>query len=616
VEDADFSPQPPLEDEAPPIDTIDAEGASEARLAPTDAAGWRALLVTLPSRELLRLVQKDKVRAARVLAGFRPAPDLLRTNPVVASRLVDEAQRQPAFAKELMEAALSPLSGRGELATNASAAPREAPTDPASSTSGTSLGEGTGERTDDRLRDKIKEQRAALRDKDGRIAALQAAVVAAQRERDGAHAEAEAAHAREKAAQTQAERFRRERERDEQQRRAARRPAADAPADEPPPPGRGAPPLREPAPAAFAYPVVGDRGAAPLWEEALRRLVSRGKFALVAEVCREAAQAATAAGSSVAGFAPIHALHAQALYGLGQAVQAIEEDRKATTAYLDAGDPRAASDVFARWFAAGGGPDQRGLLSRLFTLARRFGQEEAVRAAFARLRLADPPAFTRLGRLLAEMGAGAVAFLPAAPTHEVIIGPDEAISLPTGSVTARRLAAAVEGNDAALVLRARHGLARLPEAALADALFQAAEALSPVARVPLTHETRPVVVDASNVARHDPDPLALSPTPRVEHLLRMRDFLIARRFFPLLFIADANLRFHVDDRATYLALVERGVIRETPPGVVADAALIAAAREQNAPLVTNDRMADWDEARHVERLGFALLPDRVTLTPF
>lgn len=380
--------------------------------------------------------------------------------------------------------------------------------------------------------------------------------------------------------------------------------------------------------------------------EALHRLLSRNKHEIVAAVCREALEPRGPSannGAAAAERATLHALFAQSLYAAADGKETLagtEQDRLAAAAYLNGANPAQAALCFARALArdpresagsnTGGGANSadRTLLARLLALAQRFGQENAVRATFARLRVSSPAGFRRLSDLLAALGATGAAFLPpAAPAPQV--GPDETIALPTGAVTARALVRAVDANDETAVLRARHGLARLRSgaaasapagseaaAALVDALLAAVAGLFRSAVVPLTEPTQPIVVDASNVARHEPDPFALTSAPRVAYLLRMRDFLLQRRFFPVVLIADANLRFLVDDRTAYLDLVERGTVREMPPGVVADTALIASARELGAPLVTNDHLHDWDEARGVSRLGFAILPDRVTLTPF
>jgi hypothetical protein len=181
------------------------------------------------------------------------------------------------------------------------------------------------------------------------------------------------------------------------------------------------------------------------------------------------------------------------------------------------------------------------------------------------------------------------------------VGPDELISLPAAGlaeITPRRLTAAVDAGDEAVVAAARQAIERLQarDAALAGALLSAVAALDPAARFPLA--------DAAAAA------------PRARRLIEMRDFLLERGFFPVLLVADANLRFHVDDRGAYRELVERGVVRETLPGTVADKAMIDEARERHAPLVTNDRLADWDEAAEIERIPFGIFAGRISLTSF
>nr|CAA9212412.1 hypothetical protein AVDCRST_MAG63-41 [uncultured Armatimonadetes bacterium] len=631
---------------------------------PADAAGWRTLLNSVPDRDLFRLVQKEKGRVARVFAGFRATAAGLRL-PLVQNRLVEEALKQPAFANDLMEWEPSPPSppapksphprhprfarvpaspgaaegkvgkgptaaGEGETkegdvhvaptpspmgATRASPSPADtAPgptTDTPSPTGGTGAfgrggrgvraGTAPGAADAERLREKVNQQRARLREKDERVAALETALAEVHRERDVARADARAARTGQKAAEAQALRLRRQMERAE--RRAAAGtdgPSSPRPKASPPPPAAVSPPP-PPAPG-------------PAWDEALRRLLSRGKNDVVAEVCRQAL-----AGGPEGGAGVVHALYAEALYGQGQEGQAAEHDRRAVAAYLDAGDVPAATGSFARALAHdGGGGEAAALLRRLLVLARRTGQEALVRTALGRLRVAAPAAHRAAGRLLAGLGEAPSDFftVPAGP----VVGPDESVTLPNGGepVSPRQMVEAVESGEDILVRRVRDGIAalRADGGPLADALLKAVEALNPSAVVPLTRDTRPVVVDASNVARHDPDPLALSQQPHVTNLLAMRDVLLRRGYFPILMVADANLRFHVDDRDTYRSLVERGVVREALPGTTADTALIAEAKERRAPLVTNDRLWEWEDAEGIERIGFGIFGGRVTLTPF
>lgn len=605
----------PEEPAAETQESVSENGAEPPSTVPTDTvpndpADWRALLSRYPARDLVRLVQSDKKRAARMFAGFRPVPEAVR-HPVVLNRLLDEVSKHPAFARLVAEGAL--------LLAASAAAPNETTSNEAAGVAERSdiepepdmpLPTVSPDGNDERRNRKIKEQRATLRDREARIAALEAVVAQSIRERDAAREEA--AREKEKRAHAEADRLRRDREREDERRRSA------IPAPPPPVP----PPVPLPGP---EWGAGGDKPSArtgALLEDALSRLLSRGKHEVVATVCREALVRPGATGTK-GGLASLHFLFAQALYAGGgvSEVAGAEQDRLACAAYLDAANPGEAALCFARAIAHDPKTGDKTLLARLLTLARRFGQEESVRATFLRLRASSPAAFWRLGDLLAGLGTTGAAFLPPAPAPRAV-GPDETIALPTtGGVTARDIVSAVDAGDVAYVVRARGGLARLRavaggDGALADALIAAVAALGPGTAVPLTEPTQTVVVDASNVARHAPDPFALHAAPRVAYLVRMRDFLLERRFFPVHLIADANLRFLVDDRAAYLALVERGVVRETPGGVVADAVLISTAREHGAPLVTNDHLSEWDDARALERLGFLILPDRITLTPF
>lgn len=553
---------------------------------PTDAEGWRARLAALSSRDLLRLLQKDRDRAPRILSGFRATPDALR-RPLILSRIAEEAVRDPQFARDLAELPVAAPPAPRNTANTAAEAVVAAPLEPEPSS------------PDPRLKDKIREQRAVLREREAHVAVLLAEIAALQRERDAARAEADAARTETKAAEAEAERLRRRQQRDERR--------ASAPSAGPAEPARGK--AESPAPADLPVPPPTP------WDEALRRLLNRGKPDVVAEVCREALLAPEGEDAGRAGMAVLHTLYAQALRAQGHAPLAAEQERRAAAAHLDAGNVVEAAESFAHALAHGGG--DVALLRRLLLLARRTGREEPVRAVFGRLRGTDREVFRGLSETIAAFGGRFAAFVqaPAPP----LVGPDELIALPAGGlfdVTPRRLVAAVDANDAPYVLRARAGLAALrdKDAPLAEALLEAVARLEPSALTPFSGPTRAVVVDASNVARHDPDPLALAPVPRVGHLRRMRAFLLRRGFFPILMLADANLRFHVDDRDAYLSLVARGTVQETLPGTSADGALIAEATERGAPLVTNDRLAEWEQARDVERISFALLPEGVVLS--
>ena len=604
-------------------DAGDAIALADSPAAPTppppeDAAGWRDLLKSLPARDVLPILQAEKPRAARLLAGFRPSADSLK-NPVVVGRIVDEALRIPAFG-----AALVAASSEKEAKPAPAAAP---PANEADRDGKRKVAAAASPMADTRLREQLGKNRALLKEKDERIRALEEAVAQAIRERDAAQADAEAAAKARQAAEAQVERERRLRERDARKaaEEAQKRKAAAPPKPTAQQKGVDSPP---PSPAAAPF------------EEALRRLLSRGKFVAVAEVCREAIVRGGVREAPSATRAMVYALYAEALYGQAEGQsdldQGAEQDLQAAVAFLDAGDvPQATRSVvrilsertLVRSRIVG---EDLTLLRRLVGMAERAGVTEVLRSEFTRLRIIAPDGFRVLMGAL-ERGGQRVAALRnalALQGGERTIGPDEVIQLPNAdndlpSVTPRSLAGAVDHGDGRVVQRVREAMAELRRtggAAIADGLLAAVGELNRAAVHPYAREgggkARAAVVDASNVARHDPDPLALTPPPHVAHLVRMRDYLLRRGFFPVLLIADANLRYHVDDRAAYLALVERCVVVETPSGRTADETLIAEARERDAILVSNDRMSEWgDAARRIERFEFTLSSGGVSLIP-
>jgi hypothetical protein len=627
---------------------------------PTDAAAWRTLLATLPARDLLRLAQKDKGRSARLFAGFRPTSSALR-NPIVLARLADEALKHADFAAEVLgvtdpdayaaggnvplhRVAASPhakrTQGASTLALQAPPSPplfppaaekEEAMAGPTRSNSphGEAVTRCNGtlppaaQASETRIaKAKLKHQGTALRHKDERIRQLEAELAAAVKQRDGALADAAAADAARRAAEAEVERLRR---------RAAREERREQQAVERP---------RVTVVATTVAPEPGD--ASPdvtLLAEALERLLRRGRQVVVADVCREAltivAESGGRVGRGVEG--AVRRVYAEALAGSAderQRARAEEQAGLAFAAFLDAGDAGGAAGAWA-WGAALRGAralraSDAALLARLAALTERTGQGAAVREAFERARVASPEVG---GVLRSQFAAGGKRLAPLlaamGPVGErsVSLGPNEVVTLPNGgAVSAAQYVRAVDGGDAATVGVVRAGLRLLREAsvamsgtAVADALEEAVITLSPAAAATLLQRRAPraIVVDASNVARHDPDPLALGERSRVASLREMRDDLLRGGWFPVAMIADANLRYHVDDRPGYLRLVEAGIVHEVPAGITADEVILREARERNAPVVTNDRLEDWGEAaRGVERFGFLLLPGRVTLTGF
>lgn len=585
------------------------EPASEPSPLPTDAAGWRALLAQIPPARLLKDVRSATNLSRGILQGFRVAPEVVK-NPVVIGRIVEAALRHPEFGQVLAaEAALRSASNEAEVELTA-LTKSEKPAPPTESQE--------KERDDSKLKDKLKELRNAIQAKEGQIAELQSQLTALARERDAAHVEFETEKKARLNAEAIAERERRQRERETRRQEKAEKPTERLSTE------KARTNIVDSTPPTAAVPVA--------FEEAMRRLLNRGRYEAVTEICRELL--ATPNGSAQErGLA--HGLAALALYGQGNHTEAEEQDRTAVSTYLDAGLIASAAEAFGRLLAQGNSAVLRApetaLLTRLLALAQKLGQTDDVQTVFGRLRVTAPSGYARLRRALTDgkKHGALLASLNSAAAASPTVGADETVALPVAgktaaTVTARLLAQAVDKGDENFITCARYGISTLREtnSALADALLEAVATLHSLAIVPLTNDLpRPVVVDASNVARFNPDPLAeylaSPPPPSVANLLALRDQLLKRGYFPVLLIADANLRYHVDNRAAYMALLERGMVQEVPGGTSADVSLLASARSHAAPLVTNDQMTSWGEAaRRVERIAFDIGPGgRVTLLP-
>jgi tetratricopeptide (TPR) repeat protein len=574
-------------------------------LLPEDAAGWRALLTHIPPTRLLKTIRADVGLARVILQGFRAGPEVMK-NPVVIGRIIEMAQRHPVFGRVLAaDAALTSVTTEAEAELAAVV-----------KTEKTTLPPEPREKDDSKLKEKLKELRSVIQAKEGQVTELQSQIVTLIRERDTARAEAETEKKARQSAEAAVERERRQRERES---RRLEKPEKAEKTEKARPGLLPEPPVPTPVvPAAF--------------EAAMRRLLNRGRYDAVVETCRELL--AIAEDSAIErGLA--HGLAAQALYGLGSNADGEEQDRLAVSTYLDAGLIPPAAEAFARLLAHSNASILRApetaLLTRLLALAQKLGQADEVQVIFGRLRVTAPSGYARLRRALSEgkKHTALLASLTTAAATSPSVGADETVALPVvgktaATVTPRLLAQAVDRGDENFVTCARDGITTLREtnAALVDALLAAVATLQPLAVVPLTNELpRPAVVDASNVARYNPDPLAAylasQPPPAVANLLAVRDQLLRRGFFPVLLIADANLRYHVDDRAAYLALLERGIVQEVSGGTSADMALLAEARNHAAPLVSNDRMTSWGEAaRRVERMTFDIGPNgRATIVP-
>ena len=121
----------------------------------------------------------------------------------------------------------------------------------------------------------------------------------------------------------------------------------------------------------------------------------------------------------------------------------------------------------------------------------------------------------------------------------------------------------------------------------------------------LTGATTRVLVDASNVARHEKDARGKG---RLQTLLAMRDELRRHDFFPIVLVADASLPYNIDEPLELTKMTSRGEVEMTNVGVEADEILARESRRSGAYVVTNDRnfhrrvAPDWEPSR----IGFSV----------
>lgn len=550
-----------------------------------DESEWREHLRQVNPKALFRVLQDDKKVVGTLFTGFRPGVDALK-NPLVQKRLIEVLEKQTSLADSV-----SALPQETEKPPAVPPPPPIPPPPPSD---------------DPKLKEKLKELRTQLRDVQGEKAQVDAALERAQRDIARLEAERATEQKRREAIEAQREQERRLRERAE---RRSPEPAA--------------PKVVAPAPSVSAPSPL----PAPELDASCRRLLNRGRHTLVAELCQELLSEPSL---EIALRGTIHSLYATALAGRGKTSEAEVQECLACDAFIGAGLLVPATEALGRAVSESDSPQlnptETKTLQRLLALGTRTGQQEEILRVLTRLRVTAPAGFRRLQKGLQKAGKPYADLLSS--TTGSLLSPDTPVALPTAvaaaaSTTARRLVLGVEAGDESFVRGAREGIETLrrTNAPLADALLEAVAALAPSALFPLVNaNTRPVVVDASNVARYHNDPLALVVQKKAPvtlgNLVAMQSYLLRRGFFPVLLIADASLRHVIDERSRYASLVERGVVWETAAGTEADEVLLQEAQRLSAPVVTNDRLAEWGErAQQLERLRFEIHRAGIALLP-
>ena len=548
---------------------------------PAEAAAW---LNRIKPAAVLALLKEPEFGSfvSRAFLGFRPDAKGF-SNPLVRSRLAQAAAKDAVFADKLRllsetEAKISPPPASEQK--SAEAIP-PSPTKP------------------DPLPALRAERDARRRERD----AAREALTLAQAERDGAvKTQAQLVTERDDAqrlAKKQAERIAR------LERQAAQAKQLEARLVKALNEDKVSPPLLPNRRILGSAPPEAPAAPSP-WPVAVKHLLDKGKF-----------EAALALTDDVLKNAPddLDALEiaARAWEGRREPRLAVSPARHLLTLHLRRADFPAASDTLLTLFRLLPNPEIAEPDARQFLAALPSADSAAVAATrlmLSRLHSLDSGSHTWLtAYIAAKTPLGPVLMPPPGA-----LGPDDPLPLNLKMgwpVTARHLIEAIDRAQLALAEAAREAL-RVLETADSDtaarvwAALEQAASDDPARLLALRRVPRgAAVVDGSNVAWFDQESLVHG-MPRLRHLTAMRRTLWTRGFFPVILYADANLPYFIDDKPLLRTMRDRRELTLVDAGTVADEVLLRVAKQMGAPLITNDKMEDWDPEGNVRKVRYAI----------
>ncbi len=338
-----------------------------------------------------------------------------------------------------------------------------------------------------------------------------------------------------------------------------------------------------------------------LWREAVRHLLSRAKFDAALSLAEDVLKADASEPGALE-------IAAAALESKNEQKMALDYARRLLTVQTGRMDTAGAAETLGRVFRlaitpGAAEPQVRQFLPLLS--AQDAAGVSAARLMLARLRGASPDAHAWLTDYLQKRTTLADLLMPPPGA----LGPDDTLPLPGHPpVTVRQLLDAVDFGKEPRVTAARAALVRLrtEDTARVWAALERASSDEPARLLPLRHAPRgPVVVDGSNVAWFDQESLVQG-LPRLRHLRAIRRALWTRGFFPVVLLTDANLPYFIDDAPALRLMQQRGELSLVDAGTVADELLLRQSKHLSAPLVTNDRMTDWDPHGEVVKIRYTI----------
>ncbi len=303
--------------------------------------------------------------------------------------------------------------------------------------------------------------------------------------------------------------------------------------------------------------------------------------------------------------------------GRGDLIQAAPAIRRLLGVQLIRQDMAVAADTLGRLLKSVSSPHRAEADARRFLSAlspENATAVEAGRRLLTRLKGSDPAAYTWLTTLISTHTKLGPVLMPPPGA----LGPDDPLPLklskghPQGQpLTARLLTDAVDKGMTALVEATRTALTNLETAdpktytRFWAALEQAASSDS-TRLLPLKRKPRgPIVVDGSNVAWFDQESLTYG-KPRLRNLQEIRRLLRSRGFFPVVLYADANLPYFIDEADALRQMIGRHELLLVDGGTDADEVLLRLAKQLTAPILTNDKMEDWDPEGEVPKVRYSI----------
>lgn len=191
--------------------------------------------------------------------------------------------------------------------------------------------------------------------------------------------------------------------------------------------------------------------------------------------------------------------------------------------------------------------------------------------------------------------------------------PDKGFALDDGkhafTTSIRKIAEAVDSNDVQMVKFFRRALASLKNASpkMYRSILQNLAAYDASCVEAISHGERPILVDGSNVAWNGQD------KPRLRNILDLRAKLREAGYFPIYIYVDAALVYQIDQGAKLEELINKSCVISADSGAAADEAIVRHAMRLGCPVVTNDRMIEWDPYGEVTKCRFAIDAHGVTI---